>query len=100
VAAGFPAARSAEERRRAVVAARSPRLRTPHVEGGEDDRPRGLRKGRNLQIKPFALSSNTAGSLRPADLKATKADAGVDFKYGVTSSMTFDLTWRTDFSQI
>jgi len=60
----------------------------------------GLRAGRNLQVKPFALSSNTAGALRPADVKATTFDAGMDVKYGVTPSMTLDLTWRTDFSQI
>ena len=60
----------------------------------------GLRKGRNLQIKPFALASNTTGSLRPAGSKETKGDAGVDLKYGVTPSMTLDLTYRTDFSQI
>ena len=60
----------------------------------------GLRKGRNLQIKPFALGSNTTGSLRAADANATKGDAGVDVKYGVTPSMTLDLTYRTDFSQI
>ena len=60
----------------------------------------GLRKGRNLQIKPFAMASNTTGSLRPSNVKAGKADAGVDLKYGVTSSMTLDLTYRTDFSQI
>ena len=60
----------------------------------------GLRAGRNLQIKPFALSSNTTGSLRPADVKASTFDGGLDVKYGVTSSTTLDLTWRTDFSQI
>jgi hypothetical protein len=60
----------------------------------------GLRKGRNLQIKPFGLASNTTGSLRPAGVKAGTADGGVDVKYGVTPSMTLDLTWRTDFSQI
>jgi hypothetical protein len=38
----------------------------------------GLRKGRNLQIKPFALASDTTGSLRPSNVKAGKADAGVD----------------------
>ena len=28
------------------------------------------------------------------------ADVGIDAKYGVTSSMTFDLTYNTDFAQV
>jgi hypothetical protein len=60
----------------------------------------GLCAGRNLQVKPFALSSNTTGSLRPADVKGSTFDGGLDVKYGVTPSTTLDLTWRTDFSQI
>jgi hypothetical protein len=45
--------------------------------------------GRNLQVKPFAT----------ADV-SREADGGVDAKWGVTSSMTLDATWRTDFSQV
>ena len=28
------------------------------------------------------------------------ADFGIDAKYGITSSMTFDLTYNTDFAQV
>jgi hypothetical protein len=45
--------------------------------------------GRNLQVKPFAT----------ADV-SRDADGGIDAKWGVTSSMTLDATWRTDFSQV
>ena len=45
--------------------------------------------GRNLQVKPFAT----------ADV-SREADAGLDVKWGVTSSMTLDATLRTDFSQV
>ena len=60
----------------------------------------GLRAGRNLQIKPFVLGSDTTGTLRPSDVKRRKGDAGLDLKYGITPTLTLDATWRTDFSQI
>ena len=60
----------------------------------------GLRQGRNLSLKPFALASKGAGELRPPDQHGTSADGGVDVKWGVSSRMTMDLTYRTDFSQV
>jgi hypothetical protein len=60
----------------------------------------GLRSGRNLQLKPFGVASRTLGSLRAANVKPNEFDGGMDLKYGVTTSMTLDATWRTDFSQI
>lgn len=58
----------------------------------------GLEPGRNLSVKPFALASEPSGSLQAG--ASTELDAGVDLKYGLTPSMTLDLTANTDFSQV
>jgi hypothetical protein len=58
----------------------------------------GLETGRNLSIKPFALASQPSGTLH-ADEDAGY-EVGADLKYGLTPSMTLDLTLNTDFSQV
>ena len=60
----------------------------------------GIRQGRNIKVKPF-----TIGGIRQVrtDGKLTSDsdfDGGVDIKYGVTSRLALDLTYRTDFSQV
>ncbi len=60
----------------------------------------GLKQGRNLQVKPYALSSNSTGAQVPSSSLGTKADVGGDIKYGLTPSLTLDLTYNTDFSQV
>ncbi len=56
--------------------------------------------GRNLKIKPFVFGTDFSGGLHPADADDDEGlDAGLDFKYGVTSGLTLDLTYNTDFSQ-
>jgi hypothetical protein len=54
------------------------------------------RPGRNLQLKPFA----TADVSRGRRVWSGEADGGVDVKWGVTSSLLLDASWRTDFSQV
>jgi hypothetical protein len=56
-------------------------------------------RGRALQIKPFATSEVERGNVRPLGWDGT-ADGGIDAKWGVTSSLLLDATWRTDFSQV
>jgi len=58
----------------------------------------GIRPGRNLSVKPFALASSPSGSLQ-SDVD-TEYDAGVDLKYGITPGLTLDVTVNTDFSQV
>lgn len=58
----------------------------------------GVRPGRNLSIKPFALASQPSGSLLEG--VGGEVDAGVDLKYGLTPGLTADLTFNTDFSQV
>ncbi|NNM35469.1 MAG: carbohydrate binding family 9 domain-containing protein [Gemmatimonadetes bacterium] len=59
---------------------------------------RGIQPGRNLYIKPYALAGEPSGSLlTSAD---TQLEGGLDLKYGVAPSLTLDLTFNTDFSQV
>jgi hypothetical protein len=56
----------------------------------------GLRPGKNIRVKPYALgSANTipVGTERDYDF-------GFDVKYGVTTGLTWDFTVNTDFSQV
>lgn len=60
--------------------------------------------GAHIQFKPYALGG---GALR-RDLDEAVADwddsrvtdMGLDMKYGITSNMTLDLTFNTDFAQV
>jgi len=60
----------------------------------------GLRQGRNLQVKPFALGGHSQGAQVPAAALGRRGDLGGDIKYGLTPSLTLDLTYNTDFSQV
>ena len=56
---------------------------------------------RNLEIKPYGISGvrtdRTGSSPVSNDLSG---DVGLDVKYGVTQSVTLDLTYNTDFAQV
>ena len=54
-----------------------------------------IRPGRNLQIKPFLV-----GNKVNADESSDNSDFGLDTKFSVTPSLTLDLTYNTDFSQV
>ena len=58
---------------------------------------RGLRPGKDLRIKPYALGSTSTIGRKP-----TKGnfDAGLDVKYGIATGLTWDFTVNTDFSQV
>ena len=57
-----------------------------------------LHRGRYAEVKPFAI----AGAQKNAGDTETdfRDDAGVDVKYSLTSNLTVDLTWNTDFAQV
>jgi len=57
-----------------------------------------LPRSRNLSLKPYVLGERRSGSRLP-EVDAT-GDIGLDAKWGVTSSMTLDMTVNTDFSQV
>jgi hypothetical protein len=57
--------------------------------------------GRNLEIKPYAVSGlRTDRNARPSFANQGDSDAGFDAKYGITKSLTLDLTYNTDFAQV
>ncbi len=59
----------------------------------------GIQSGRNLTVKPFALAADSRGQAVAESQAGSRADAGVDLKYGITPGLTMDLTYRTDFAQ-
>lgn len=60
---------------------------------------RGVRPGRNISVKPFALTSARSRDARPPSEGAALFDGGLDLKYAPTPQLAVDLTFRTDFSQ-
>lgn len=68
--------------------------------GGTLEGVPSLPSGRNLTVKPFALTSRSTGDSVPEDDSGNAFDAGIDLKYGLTPRLTLDLTYRTDFSQV
>ena len=58
---------------------------------------RGLHAGKNIRVKPYAL---TSGSRLTSTPMAGDFEGGLDVKYGVTSGLVWDFTVNTDFSQV
>ena len=57
--------------------------------------------GKNIEIKPYIISSLTTDRLQSPPLARDLAgNAGLDFKYGVTANLTADVTVNTDFAQV
>jgi len=61
----------------------------------------GLKKGLNLQVKPFVMMDRVFQRDKEGTLSSkSKIDGGIDIKYGLTSNLTLELTANTDFSQV
>ena len=57
--------------------------------------------GKNLEIKPSAIARLTTDRLAtPPVSNNTTAEVALDVKYGITKSLTADLTYNTDFAQV
>jgi hypothetical protein len=57
--------------------------------------------GRNIELKPYAVSRVTTDRLRtPAINDRAEGDIGGDLKYQVTPNLTLDATANTDFAQV
>jgi Domain of unknown function (DUF5916) len=57
--------------------------------------------GKNLELKPYAISRLTTDRLRTPPLRNDlTGDVGGDVKYGITANLTADLTVNTDFAQV
>jgi len=59
----------------------------------------GLKQGRNLGLTPYVKGSLASGSGGVAGT-GDEVDAGGDLKFAITSSLTLDATYRTDFSDV
>ncbi len=58
-------------------------------------------ESKNLELKPYAVSSATTNRTGASPFNnRVDANAGFDFKYGLTRSMILDATYRTDFAQV
>ena len=57
-----------------------------------------VRRGHRLEVKPYANLG--AQQLNGQDGFERESKAGLDLKYGLTSNLTLDLTWNTDFAQV
>ena len=57
--------------------------------------------GKNLELKPYAISRVTTDRLRTPPLaNDLTGDLGGDVKYGLTANLTADFTANTDFAQV
>ena len=59
----------------------------------------GVKSGSDLRITPFATGQFKSGSAGTGGWDRD-GDAGMDLKWGVTSSLLLDASYRTDFSQV
>jgi uncharacterized protein DUF5916/cellulose/xylan binding protein with CBM9 domain len=60
----------------------------------------GIRRGVRFQLKPYALVRYDRTVVPGPPDTDLLGRAGGDLKWGVTSSLTADLTYRTDFAQV
>ena len=59
----------------------------------------GVRQGRNLKVTPYGKAGFTQQQVGNSLETDTDFNGGFDAKYGLTQSLTLDITFRTDFSQ-
>ncbi len=60
----------------------------------------GLEPGVNVRAKPFGVATSGRDFETPADSQGEQFDGGLDLlRWGVSNSMTLDLTANTDFAQ-
>ena len=60
-----------------------------------------LAEPRNLKVTPYAVGSASRAYTNPLETEPDlNGDFGFDVKYGVTPSLTLDLTYNTDFAQV
>jgi len=58
-------------------------------------------QSKNIEFKPYGLAQSTGLRRSSGQLdSAVGGNGGLDAKYGLTRSLIFDATWRTDFAQV
>ena len=56
---------------------------------------------KNFEVKPYAIASLTTDRLaNPRVSNDVRGEFGVDAKYGLTTNLTADFTYNTDFAQV
>ena len=60
----------------------------------------GVKPGRRLDVKPFVLASVAEEPRAQTGGTVDDVDGGIDLKWGLTKSLTLDLTYNTDFAQV
>ena len=60
----------------------------------------GVKPGRRLDVKAFVLASVAEEPRDPSGGTSSDIDGGIDLKWGLTKSLTLDLTYNTDFAQV
>jgi hypothetical protein len=55
---------------------------------------------RNLQVTPYVIGEAVTRDARPDEPALALGDVGADLKYSVTSGLTLDATYNTDFAQV
>jgi hypothetical protein len=55
---------------------------------------------RNLQITPYVIGEAVTRDITPGRSAVILSDTGADLKYSVTSGLTLDATYNTDFAQV
>ena len=62
----------------------------------------GLRRGRYMEMKPFAIAGRSVIGATGTTGRETETlnDLGLDFKYSITSNLTLDATLNPDFAQV
>jgi hypothetical protein len=57
--------------------------------------------GKNIELKPYAITGlRTDQQASPSFVNDADGDVGFDVKYGLSKSLTLDLTYNTDFAQV
>ncbi|MEE2778845.1 MAG: DUF5916 domain-containing protein [Acidobacteriota bacterium] len=59
----------------------------------------GIRDSRQLDVKPYVIAHVSEGP-RDSSGRTDDSETGIDFKWGITRSLTVDLTYNTDFAEV
>ena len=59
-----------------------------------------IRARRPIQIKPYVLSGTSKNFLTTNPKEDPTLESGLDLRYGITSNLTLDMSYNTDFAQV
>ena len=97
----LPAEHSPSERVDVLGTASAPIQPLPGLDGGSVDRsPRSTGAARNLKVVPYVVGQAVQRDATPDRPATTEGDFGADLKYSITSGLTLDASYNTDFAQV